>query len=107
MLATDPPGARVLLDGRDTGFATPCHLELDLTRVQEVAFTLEGYREASRTLRPAETWTVVPWRDGDMRLSTWRFPIFLTFGGFLFPFRVNEDLAPSRIFVPLEVATED
>lgn len=104
--ATSPPGARVVVDGRDSGFATPCAIELTRSEEHEVTFELAGYEPARRTLIPNTTTTVVPWTDGDIGATKWRFPIFLTFTGFFFPFRVNNNLAPSRLYVPLEVATE-
>ena len=107
LFATDPPGARVVVDGGDTGFATPCNLELDMTEPHTVEFHLPGYAVAKRELEPSETWEVVPWSDGDIGLNTWRFPLFLTFVGLLFPLRFDDDLAPSRVYVPLEVETQD
>jgi hypothetical protein len=105
-LATNPPGARVHVDGYDTGFATPCAIALETSKPHDVTFELEGYASATRHLVPNPTWEVVPWSDGDVGASRWRFPIFLTFQGFFFPFRHSNDLAPSRVYVPLEVATD-
>ena len=104
-LATNPPGARVIVDGYDTGFATPCAIELETSEPHEVRFELDGYAPATRKLVPNPRTTVVPWSDGDIGATKWRFPIFLTFAGFFFPFRVDNDLAPSRVYVPLEVDT--
>ena len=105
-LATNPAGARVLVDGYDTGFATPCAIDLDSSKQHDVTFELEGYAPSTRRLVPNPTTTVVPWTDGDIGASKWRFPIFLTFRGFFFPFRTRNNLAPARVYVPLEVATE-
>ena len=106
VLATNPPGARVVVNGHDTGFATPCHVDLNRADRHEVEFHLAGYAVAKRRLEPSETWDTVLWKDGDIGLSVWRFPIFLTFRGLFFPFRQDDNLAPQRIYVPLEVATE-
>ena len=105
-LATNPAGARVLVDGYDSGFATPCAIDLDPSKPHDVTFALEGYAEATRRLVPNPTVTVVPWADGDIGASKWRFPLFLTLDGFFFPGRSRNNLAPARVYVPLEVATE-
>ena len=105
-LATSPPGARVYVDGVDSGFATPCAIDLEPSDAYEVEFRLPGYAPASRQLVPVNQTTVVPWSDGDIGATKWRFPIFLTFTGFFFPFRDSSNLAPKRVYVPLEVATE-
>jgi len=104
--ATDPPGARVFVNGADSGFATPCAISLDKTREHEVAFVLDGYDVARRELYPSTRWTATPWSSGDIDLGIWRFPLFLTFEGLFFPFGEDDDLIPSRVFVPLEIATE-
>jgi len=104
--ATNPPGARVFVNGEDSGFATPCAISLDKTREHEVAFVLDGYDVARRDLFPNTRWTATSWSDGDIGLSLWRFPLFLTFQGLFFPFGEDDDLVPSRLYVPLEIATE-
>ena len=106
-LATDPPGARVYVDGADSGFATPCSISLNKTVEHEVAFLLDGYEIARRELYPSTHWTVVPWSDGELDVGIWRFPLFLTLEGLLFPFGEDDNLVPSRVYVPLEIATEE
>ncbi len=103
LLATRPPGARVLLNGQDSGFATPCTLDLDGDT--EVTFQLEGYQDARRQLLADRVWHRVRWKDGDIGPQTWRFPLFLTFGGLFFPWRYETNLFPERVYVPLEVST--
>lgn len=107
LLSTNPPGARVLIDGVDSGFATPCALSLEITAPHEISFELDGYQTARRTVVPNESFHVVPWWDGDVGLVVWRFPIFLTFNGLFLPLRQNDNVIPNRIYVPLEVATQD
>lgn len=104
MLATSPPGARVLLDGADSGFATPCWIDVD--EDASVRFELEGYRAAERELVFDTRVWLVPWWDGDIGARTWRFPTFLTFFGLLLPVRYERNVFPKRVYVPLEVATE-
>lgn len=105
MIATDPPGARVLVDGIDSGFATPASIDLS-DRDVTVSVELEGYQTATRELTGDRRWHVVPWSDGDISTSTWRFPLFLTFAGLFFPFRFRENSFPKRIYIPLEVAVD-
>lgn len=107
LLATSPPGARVFVDGADTGFATPCAIDLEPSAEYEVEFHLEGYAVARRVLFPLHRTTVVSWADGDIGATKWRFPTYLTFWGLFFPFRDSANLAAKRVYVPLEVATQE
>lgn len=107
LFATEPPGANVVINGRDSGFATPIELDLDRGKMHTVEFKLDGYDTAVRHLDPSLRVHVVPWYDGDLGPKIWRFPLYLTFFGLIAPVRINNGLVPGRIYVPLRVATED
>ncbi|HET8948496.1 MAG TPA: protein kinase [Candidatus Polarisedimenticolia bacterium] len=48
-IGSDPPGARLRLDGRDTGKATPVEIELDACRERTVELRLDGHRRWTKT----------------------------------------------------------
>lgn len=101
-LASDPPGARVLIDERDTGFVTPCVLELDPEERTHMSLELPGYEKARRSLVPERDAYVMLWRDMYLNPRTWYAPIWLNFGDFFEPIKVDKRYSPSRIFVRLE-----
>jgi hypothetical protein len=101
-LASDPPGARVLFDEKDSGFVTPCVLELDPDERTRVALDLPGYEVARRLLVPERGAKLILWSDMFLRAGVWRFPIWLNMHDMFEPVVVDKRYSPSRIFVRLE-----
>jgi hypothetical protein len=105
LFASDPPGARVLVDGRDSGWVTPCMIDLDEEEAHQVSLELPGYAARTLSLQPARRVHFLTWSYG---LNGWnvrgRFPLFLPTADLLLPFRENEALSPARIFVRLRPA---
>jgi hypothetical protein len=93
VLSSDPPGARVAIDDEDTGFVTPCILELDPEESAVLSFEL---------LVPETSKRAVLWRQMYINSSAWHFPLWLNFRDFVVPVRVDKRLSPGRIFVRLE-----
>jgi hypothetical protein len=105
VLASEPPGARILVDGNDSGWVTPMALHLDRGDRTRVDLVLEGYRPATMVVEPGgQAWYVILWRESYKDWDTWRFPIWLNYEDFLAPVKVTRSLQPSRIFVPLRLA---
>jgi len=101
-LASDPPGARVLIDEKDSGFVTPCVLELDPTEETRMEMVLPGYETARRLLVP-DTWAqAVLWQDMYLRGGIPRAPFWLNTRDIFEPFKFDRRLSPSRVFVRLE-----
>ena len=97
-----PPGARLIVDGRDAGYVTPCILALDEDRDHHVRLVLSGYEDREIALTHGDRWAVVPWRLGSITLKAGlRFPLFLPWDEFLLPYELNEGLSPARIHVDL------
>lgn len=100
-LATDPPGARVLISGRDSGWVTPCVLDLDEARSYLIEFDYPGYEPARRVLYDStDTWVIL-WQEMYTNEGVWRFPLWLGFEDFFLGVKVVRGQAPSRIFVRL------
>ncbi len=101
-IASQPPGARVHVDGRDSGWVTPCRLALEEDETHVVRVALDGYTAREVVLTPERRRGVVDWRHGVNGVrSTVRFPVLLPSGDFLFPFWESDALAPGRVFVHL------
>jgi len=106
-LSTTPPGASVIVDGMDSGFATPVILDFDEDESHRVEFELDGYRTAGLYLMPNRRWMLVPYRDTSRAPRVWRFPLWLPLGEFLMPLRTNTALSPSRIHIRLRLGNSD
>jgi hypothetical protein len=101
-LASDPPGARVMIDHHDSGFVTPCVLELDPDDKATMELELPGYETAQRELVPERNMDVILWRDMYLRAGVWRWPLWLNMRDMFEPFKIDKRYSPSRIFVRLE-----
>lgn len=100
-LASDPPGAEVWIDGRETGFATPCRISLERSRDHELELRLPGHRPATRLLVRDGERQAVYWREMSVGTKAWRFPLFLNIHDFFAPAPLHHPLVPGRIFVRL------
>lgn len=100
--ASEPPGARVHVDGQDTGWVTPCQIALDLDRSHVVTVALAGYVPREIRLEASRRTRVVDWDQAVVGMgSSTHFPILMPIGDFLFPVREDWNLAPGRVFVRL------
>jgi hypothetical protein len=99
--SSEPPGARVLVDGRDSGWVTPCLIALE-DEEHMVTLTLDGHVPVVVALAPWERKHLVDWRLGVNGVrSTIRFPLLLPGIDLLLPLRVLDMPAPGRVFVRL------
>jgi hypothetical protein len=100
--ASDPPGARVLIDGKDTGFVTPCALALERNDDTRLDIELPGYVTATRYLTPDHQCYVILWREMYVDQRTFHFPLWLNVRDFFVPIKYDKTMAPGRIYVRLE-----
>lgn len=107
MLATTPPGATVLVDGRDSGFVTPATLSLERSAWHRIDFQLDGFATESRLVGPGKRPELIPWTQGYVGVYTWYFPLFLPMEYLFFPLRIDDNLVPQRIHVRLEHVGEE
>lgn len=105
-LSTSPPGARVYVDSVDSGFITPCALDLGQDDPHVVRFELPGYEPAARTLVPGERRRLATWSESDGWPRRFGFPVFLNFMAFWFPIERDRSLQSPRIHVNLRLSTE-
>lgn len=102
--SSDPPGARVLVNGADSGFVTPTGLALPRGDWHRIEIRKEGYESVSRLISPQIRVYTVPWTDGYLGSHTWWFPFFLTFEDLLAPVLVDDNSAPQRLHARLRLA---
>lgn len=100
--SSSPPGAAVHLDGVDSGFVTPCLLDLPEVESRQVEFVLPGYVTETRLLRDSKQKELVFWDESIGNIATWKFPLFLPSRDFFFPRKAREIDSPGRVFVRLE-----
>ncbi len=105
MVASIPPGARVMVDGRDSGFVTPCNLGLS-RRVHMVDLVLPGYQVARIRVHPSSRTHAMRWDDMVQDAGSWRFPAWLNFRDFVTPVKKQLSWEPSRIHVPMRLAAD-
>lgn len=104
-LSTSPPGARVSVDGRDTGFLTPCVLELDRDD-HRLDFELPGYQSVSRLVTCDREVYVILWEEMALNWQVWHFPLWLNYIDTFAPIKIDNGSTPGRIFVRLRRAEQ-
>lgn len=99
---TRPAGAEVLIDGRKSGYVTPCTIALNRGRDHRVSFELPGYEMRGVQLETAEKsgWTAL--RDGAVAKHGTHFPLYLQAHELFLPRLTNSSLEPTRIFMRLD-----
>lgn len=102
MLSSSPPGATVVVDGRNAGFVTPCQLQFDVDEDVRIDFEAPGFRTETRYLTPDDEVYSILWREMYVTPKTWNFPLFLPLGDILVPVKWSEGHAPGRVHVELD-----
>jgi len=102
-IASSPPGARVLIDGKDSGFVTPVDLGVSRS-AHTLALELDGYVTAKRKLRGGSSRDVIHWDEAYISENTWHFPLWLNYQDGFFPFKYHKGYRPRRVFVRMRLA---
>jgi hypothetical protein len=102
--SSDPPGARVLVNGADSGFVTPTALSLPRGDWHRIELRREGYQPVTRLVSPQIRVVAIPWTDGYLGPGTWWFPLFLSFKDFALPVLVDDNSSPQRIHARLRLS---
>ncbi|HKD99804.1 MAG TPA: PEGA domain-containing protein, partial [Planctomycetota bacterium] len=97
---SDPPGARVFIDGQDSGFTTPVVLEPASSL--RVSVEKPGYKRAVRPVDTERYFRIPKWNDGGTADFSLTLPIFFTFHDFIFPFQFSRRKHPRRLYFQLE-----
>ena len=101
-LSTHPPGAMVVINGEETGFATPCILAVD-EEFMRVDIVLEGYEAETRIVTRDPKLETRYWSEMNSGSRTWRSPLSLPIHDvFANPVHEVMILAPGRIFIRMD-----
>jgi hypothetical protein len=102
LFAADPAGARVVSEGKDSGFVTPGHIALERER-HDVDLVLDGYHPSSiRIEEGGQVWLIL-WDEAWVNEQTWRFPLWLNARDGIFPVKVDRGYSPERVHVSLRL----
>ncbi len=102
-ISTTPPGARLFVDGLDSGFLTPAAVDLPGGGSHRLDVRLAGYRTASRIVVPSSPVRTIPWTSGYIGPTSFWFPLFLSVPELLVPFRMDDGFSPERLHILLEL----
>ncbi len=99
LVTSEPLGARILVDGVDTGATTPARLPIGgiVGGDHEIALVKEGYRTARRRVVHHTEGYTSKWIDGAYEDVLPPLPFFWTGGDFLFPFAVRGAIVPHEL----------
>lgn len=104
LISSQPLGARIAVDGTDTGRTTPARLTIggNFGTDHTVVLTKPGFRPATRRLYQHTEGYSSKLIDGAFALELPPLPVFWTTGDLLFPFGVRGALLPAELYVELE-----
>jgi serine/threonine protein kinase len=123
-LASDPPGAEILVDGKASGLRTPGSLALEVCAAHEIELRLKGYETRILSLEPQGDWlplvdgtlTLAAVPDGTVRVPEAPYEVEVMHGGMrlggagdtieLAPGRVALVLRNSKLFLERTVTVE-
>ncbi|MEO6596379.1 MAG: PEGA domain-containing protein [Planctomycetota bacterium] len=103
LISSDPLGAHIHVDGRDTGRTTPSRLLIggNFGKNHMVELHKKGYRPAVRHLYQYTEGYTSKWIDGAYDAVMPPLPLFWSAGDFVFPFGIRGAIVPSELYVKL------
>ncbi len=104
--SSSPPGAVVVIDGQESGFVTPCLIDLPDGPPRTIEFRLPGYQTVKREVRYDSRKELVFWREASGNLDTWNFPLWLNAEDFFIPRKNLSGESPQRLHVRLRREAE-
>lgn len=102
VVSSDPPGATVSIDRRDSGFVTPCTLAVDAEDDKRVDIALQGFVTETRFITPDHEAYAILWREMSVEFAAFDFPVFVNFRDFFAPVKYRSTVSPGRIHVRLD-----
>ena len=103
LVASEPPGASILVDGDDSGLTTPARLDLGgfFGSSHEITVRKAGFQPETRAVYHYSSYSTARWIDGAAAPEVWSFPFFWTPGDFLFPFAASWTFVPAELYIRL------
>ena len=104
LVSSEPLGARIVVDGRDTGRTTPASLPLGglFGGDHRIELHKKGYRPAVRRVYQYTEGYTSKWNDGAYDAVMPPLPFFWTAGDLVTPFGVRAAIIPGELYVVLE-----
>jgi hypothetical protein len=104
LIASQPLGARILVDGEDTGRTTPASLPLGglFGHDHTIELQKKGYRPAVRRIYQYTEGYTSKWIDGAYDVVMFPLPFFWTAGDLLAPLGIRAAILPAELYVVLE-----
>jgi len=103
LFTSEPPGARIWIDGEDTGYTTPKQLNIGgvFGFDHEIRMTMPGYRPGTRRIYQYTEGYTSRWIDGVYDPVMPPLPLFWTFGDFFLPFGIRAAIVPGALHIKL------
>ena len=103
LFTSEPLGAHIAIDGRDTGRTTPARLAIagNFGSDHIVALSKRGYRTVTRRLYQYTEGYTSLWIDGAYDLVMPPLPFFWTAGDLVFPFGIRGAIVLSELHIRL------
>ncbi len=105
-VSSTPPGATVKIASKDTGYVTPCVIDLDPEDDTRIDIELKGYMTETRYVSSDYDVYAILWRELSVGLDNWDFWPFFNFRDLFVPVKVSERVYPARIYVKLDRAAD-
>jgi len=104
LISSDPLGARILVDGRDTGKTTPSRLAIGGNFGTDHIIELQkpGFRPARRRVYQHTEGYTSRWNNGVYDMVMPPLPVFWSVGDFVTPFGIRGALLPAELYVQLD-----
>ncbi len=103
LVTSAPAGARIAVNGLDTGWTTPHDFNLANFGSHDhlITVTKKGYEPESRQVYLHRQTRTSRWVDGAVEDLQFTWPVFWTFGDFFLPFEYSWEFVPRELFVQL------
>ena len=103
LVTSAPAGARIAVNGLDTGWTTPHDFNLANFGSHDhlITVTKKGYEPESRQVYLHRQTRTSLWVEGAVEDLQFTWPVFWTFGDFFLPFEYRWEFVPRELFVQL------
>lgn len=103
LVTSEPAGARILVDGEDTGHTTPSMVDLGalLGTDHNITVRKKGFAPEERRVVHYTTAYTARWIDGAADVGLWTFPLFWPLGDWVLPVGVRYVYVPHELYVRL------